>query len=294
MKTKPTVYIICGVFNHLEYTKKLLCCIKKQSYLKIKTIIIDDGSTDGTAEYIIQNYPEVTLLKGDGNLWWTGSIKWAVDEVLKIAQADDFILTMNNDCTFDKDYILYLLQASKKYERSIVGSLIVDQKDKNSIYDAGVKIDWAKGRFIPLGSKFLKKIKKDQLFEDELNILSTKGTLFPLEVFKKIGNFDQKHFPHYISDYELAWRAKTEGFKLILSYQAIIYNDIERTGLGKNGTEDIHLGKVWDLLFSRKSKVNIIDNLKFIQYCCPKEYKLRNYLFLLKKVFVVGSRLLFK
>lgn len=290
---KPTVYIICGIFNHLEDTKSLLNCIKKQSYPNVNTLIIDDGSVDGSDRFIQQKYPNVKLLKGDGNLWWTGAIKWAVEEVLKVSQKGDFILTINNDCIFSKNYIRTLLQSSIKFKRAIMGSLAVDKNDRNRIYDAGMKIDWEKGKFILLSPNYLSELPEDKLYQEDINILSTKGTLYPIEVFNKIGNFDQEHFPHYLSDYEFAYRAKENGFKLVLSYQAIVYNDIERTGLWNNERKKVSLKETWDLLFSRRSKINIIDNLKFIKYCCPKKYKFRNYVFLLRKIIISGCQLLF-
>lgn len=287
MQNKPTVFVVCGVFNHLEYTKRLLKCLEEQTYSNIRIFIVDDGSTDGTAEYIHQKYPKITFLKGDGNLWWTGSLYWGIEEILKVAQEDDFILTINNDCTFGKSYVGILLNTSKKNDRAIVGSLVIDEKDRASIVDAGTKIDWKNGKFIYLISKKVTDLPEDKVIDDKVDVLSTRGTLFPLEVFKKIGNFDQKHFPHYMSDYEFALRAKTSGFELVMSYEARVYNDARRTGLGKNKTRGFRLAVIWNLLFSRRSRLNIIDNIRFIRYCCPKEYKVRNYLFLLKKI--VGS-----
>lgn len=293
MNNNPTVFIVCGVFNHLEDTKRFLKCIRKQSYLNIKTFIVDDGSTDGTTKYIRNNYPEINILKGNGNLWWTGAMYIGVEEVLKIAKNNDFILTINNDCIFDKDYIQTLLDSGIKLNKTIVGSLVVDSNDCQTIYDAGVKIDWKKGKFISLPPKKIKEINSSKLYQDDIDTLSTNGTLYPIEVFKKVGNFDKKHFPHYLSDYEFACRAKKNGFKLILNYQAIVYNDTVRTGLWKNEKEKVSLKETWDLLFSRRSKVNMIDNFKFIKYCCPKEYKFKNYIFLLRKIIISGYNSLF-
>lgn len=293
MNNNQTVYVVCGVFNHLKDTKKFLECIRKQDYSKVKTFIVDDGSTDGTAEYIERKYPEVVVLKGNGNLWWTGAIKWAIEEILKVSQKEDFILTINNDCVFSKNYIRILLHSGIKFKRTIIGSLAVDKNDQNNIYDAGMKIDWEKGKFILLRPHYLNELPDGKLYQKDVNILSTKGTLYPVEVFNKIGNFDQEHFPHYLSDYEFAYRAKKNGFQLILNYQAIVYNDTARTGLWKNEREKVSLKETWDLLFSRRSKLNVIDNFKFIKYCCPKEYQFRNYIFLLKKLIIVGYQLLF-
>lgn len=280
----PNVYIICGVFNHLKDTKSLLSCIKKQAYPNINILIIDDNSSDGTYEYIRKNYPSVNIFKGDGNLWWTGSMYLAVEEVLKTAKNEDFILTINNDCVFDKYYVNQLVNISNILRRAVVGSLVINKDNKKIISDAGVYIDWGGGKFVQLGPKEVDQLPKGMHYQDQINTLSTKGTLFPIEVFKKIGNFDKKNFPHYLSDYEFACRAKSAGFKLLLSYDAKVFNDIERTGLNNNFSDRIEFKQAPKLLFSRKSQLNIVDNYRFIKLCCPPQYKTKNYILLFEKI----------
>lgn len=287
----PTVFIICGVFNRLNQTKELLICLHKQSYPAKQIIIVDDGSTDGTFEYIKKYCPEVTILKGSGDLWWTGAVHWGVEEALKKAKDKDFILTINNDCTMASNYLDTLVKISQLNGRSITGSLIIDKKNKNNIFDAGTRIDWAKGRFILLGPKLLKDLDKGVLFEDKIDTLPTKGTLYPIEVFQKIGNFDKKNLPHYVSDYEFACRAKKAGFKLILSFKARVYNDIGQTGFGDSIPNYLSLKQVFSLFFSRKSKVNILDHYRFVRLCCPPQYRLRNYIICLLKILSYLKRL---
>lgn len=289
MSKNSAVYIICGVFNNLDYTKKLLHCIKIQTYKNIKAIIIDDGSTDGTSEYIQENYPNVIVLKGRGELWWTGAIYWGVEEVLKVAKEGGFVLTINNDCTFDENYISTLVAVSAQNNRSIVGSLVVDERDKKTIIDAGVQINWSKGKYIALGPKYVTDLSKHRKIQDNIDTLSTKGTLYPIEVFKKIGNFNKRDLPHYISDYEFNYRAKRNGFKLILSYEARVYNDTKRTGLGESVTGKLSYSQLFDLLFSRRSKQNIVDQWKFITLCCPLIWKPLNYFFVIIKLFYLLS-----
>lgn len=289
MTGKPTVYIICGVHNGLDYTKKLLSSIKKQSYPSIKIIIIDDGSTDGTCDFIKRNYPEITILEGDGNLWWTGALYEGVENVLSLAGKDDFILTVNNDCRFGRDTVFNLVETSLEHHRVIVGSLIIDSENESKIIDAGVEIDWSKGKYISLPPKKITDLPENKLCQENIDTLSTKGTLYPIEVFHKIGNFDKKHLHHYISDYEFACRAKKNGFRLILSYQARIYNDVSRTGLGDNLSGRISLREFWALLFSRKSRLNIIDQFWFMILCCPKKYLILNYIIILLKIIHILS-----
>ena len=286
----PCVYIICGSYNELENTKKLLKCTKDQTYQNIKVIYVDDGSTDGTALYITSYHQDVILLKGDGKLWWTGILYKGIEKAIQLSKNNlSFILTVNADCTFDHNFIDFLVNTSQLYNRSIVGSLVVDVRDRIRIWDAGVRIDWSKGKFISIGPKDIMSIDRSKKVEDEIDTISTKGTLYPIEVFKKIGNFDRKNLPHYISDYEFGCRAKKAGFRLILSYQSIIYNDVLNTGFGEKIAQKISLYDYFQLLFSRKSRINIIDNIKFIKLCCPQKYKLKNYLFSILKCFFLFS-----
>src|SRR5438270_60666 len=99
---KSKFFVLTAVHNDLEKTKKLLACIKKQTMQSFQIIIVDDGSTDETSEYLKKKWPSVTVLKGDGNLWWTGSMYLGVEYILKIARQNDFIVTLNNDCEFHK------------------------------------------------------------------------------------------------------------------------------------------------------------------------------------------------
>lgn len=283
-KYLPTVYIISVAHNAKDNMKILVSCLKHQTYQSIQTIIVDDGSMDNTTEWIRKNYKECKVLQGDGKLWWSGGIYWGINEVLKKAKSHDYILIINNDCIFDSNYISILVSLGEEYPNTIIGSLILNSKNKEKIHDAGVRIDWKKGTFISIGPKIVSELPQKRI-EDAINTLSSKGTLYPIEVFKRVGNFDKEHFPHYISDYEFACRAKESGYNLLLSYDARVYNDINNTGIGETGKTKMDIRNVFKLLFSRKSRVNIIDQLYFIHYCCPNKYKLRNYIFLFKKYF---------
>src|SRR3989338_305721 len=291
MKVIPKVFIVCGVYNNLSYSKRLMSCIAVQKYPNIKTIIIDDGSDDGTPEYLSDNYPDTVILKGNGNLWWTGSLYWGVNEVSKIAKMHDFILTLNNDCTFGRDYIQILVKTALRNDRTIVGSLVISELNKLEIIDAGVKIDWAKGKLIAQGPQLMTQLTKNKTNNDDIDTLSTKGTLYPVEVFGEIGNFDKFHLPHYTSDYEFACRAKKSGYKLLIDYTAKIYNAQKHTGLGLKVADKMSIIELYNLLFNRKSRINISDKYWFIKLCCPLKYQITNYLILIFKTIVLFTHL---
>ena len=265
---KSKIFILSAVKNDLGHTKRLLKSIFAQTYTNYEAFIVDDGSTDGTDSYIKEKYSTVKLLKGNGDFWWTKSLNFGLTEILKKAGSDDYVWTINNDCHFDINLLKNLMVNEKliKNPKHIVGSKIIDSNTKK-VVDDGVKIDWKKMEFRSGGS----------------DALSTKGTLYPICVFKKIGLFDAKHFPHYFSDYEFSIRAKREGFDLLTCEKSIIFNDTKRTGI-EQIPKGLSLANIMNVAFSRKSKLNLITQLNIVRYVCPPEYRLRSYFLLISKL----------
>src|SRR6266567_5032327 len=97
----PKISIITPIHNGVEYTIEYLESLSKVEYSNYEIIIIDDGSTDGSSEIIARDFPQVRLLKGDGNLWWSGGTNMGIRDAL--ARGTDLILTMNNDVKIAPD-----------------------------------------------------------------------------------------------------------------------------------------------------------------------------------------------
>ena len=109
------IALVFPIHNNLEYTKKGLADIyhcfmaNPEDKLPINIVITDDGSTDGSYEWIHANYPNVILLKGNGNLWWSGGMNMAVKYVLDNLNME-YILLWNNDISPDKNYFKNLFK----------------------------------------------------------------------------------------------------------------------------------------------------------------------------------------
>jgi len=73
MPPYPRVAVVVPVYNKIELTIRFLESFQQITYPNYSMIIVDDGSRDGTAEILRARFPEVIVLKGDGNLWWSGA-----------------------------------------------------------------------------------------------------------------------------------------------------------------------------------------------------------------------------
>lgn len=283
---KNKVFVIIPVHNRLEVTKKCLRSLGRQAYKPFEVILVDDGSTDGTSSFFAKRYPQWKTIKGTGNWWWTKSMHEGVKGALKTTKKGDFILAMNNDCFFKRNYLSNIVKTSANNKRAIVGSLILDAEKPTKVFDAGVRINWKNSLIYGVANMISDNIKfySKRTIINKIDTLPGKGTLIPVEVFNKVGNFNYKRLPHYIGDYEFFCRAKKAGFKLIVSTKARLYNFVKRTGSSHISKSTAGYREVIHLMFGRKSKLNIIDHVNFLLLCCPPKYLPANLTEVVKKI----------
>ena len=266
------VYIAIPAHNNREELLNLLGCLNRQSYDDIQVVVIDDGSTDGTEDEVTLAFPDVTVLKGDGSLWWTGASVLGVTHILQNAKSGDFVLLLNNDLVIDDDYVKDLIDTSLQFDRALVGSTVVDFSDHNRLA-AAVRLDNKLNVIVNRDASIINHSDVDT----NVDVLSGRGTFIPVEVFEKIGSFNQKQLPHYGADYEFSIRAKIAGFKLVTSHRARVYAKLHISGFDIiPGRGLISLRECFILLFSKKSKLNIRYFLNYVWLCSSNEFKLPN------------------
>ena len=262
------IFIVIPVHNRRHFTQDCLLSLQKQSFQNFTTVVIDDGSSDGTSEMIQKEFPEVVLLSGDGNLWWTGATNLGIEYVLEQADEDGYILTLNNDTVVRSDYIQTLLNSAAKYPRSLIGSISVSNEDHSTIVDGGVRVNWLTAKYTNLAEgRQSKDILHAGSLLQKVDVLPGRGTLIPIEVFQKLGLYDFKHFPHYGADYEFSRRANIYGYKLLIDYKAVVIGDVKMTGLN-NRVNKLGWNDLIRSFFSIRSANNLKKRWRFARLCC--------------------------
>ncbi len=257
------IAVLIPVFNHLDYTKSCITAINKEfdrvfSAITISVIVIDDGSTDGTGDWLRSNHPDVIVLEGDGNLWWSGGVnvgaKYAIETL-----AADYVLLWNNDIITDGKYFSELdTLVSSLSEMIIAGSKIYRKGGNNDvIWSCG-------GIFNPrTGTKYMLGFNKTDSNEYEKPLKSDwlpgMGTLIPCGVISDIGYWDDKNFPQYDGDSDFTYRAKLAGYENIVYPGLKLWNDTTNTGLAHKGSLNVLMRLLTDI----KSNYNLRKNLCF-------------------------------
>lgn len=89
--------VVIPVHNALQDVVTLLSHLRDLNpVLPGAAILVDDGSQDGTAEFVAREFPEVCVVRGDGNLWWGGATRLGMQTALD--QGAEIIFWLNHDC----------------------------------------------------------------------------------------------------------------------------------------------------------------------------------------------------
>ena len=250
------IYIILPVHNRKEITRCFIECLLSQTYQNYHLILVDDGSIDGTEEMVRSQVRSLTVIKGQGNWWWAGSLQQGVNWLKNNnVNGSDLVLMINDDVTFTSDFLTKAVEVLSRQQKS----LIIAQAE-------GIKT----GRLVNTGVKANLKLLSFQQAPspEEINCLPTRGLFMRISDLKEIGNFYPKILPHYLSDYEFTIRAFKKGFKLTTSPNLQMYFNEETTGY--INFEKLDFKAFLSKYFSNKSKANPLHWSSFVILACPK------------------------
>jgi GT2 family glycosyltransferase len=249
------VEIVILNWNGVEDTIKCLNSLQQQTYNNFKIIVIDNGSTDNSCE-ILDNYKKdhkntETIYKKD-NLGFAGGVNIGIKYAIK--NKFDYVVLFNNDAIATKEWLKELVLSAEKTGASIVTSCLL-KKDKSTIDSTG---DWYSIWGLPFPRGRNKKINKSY---NSGFIFGASGgaSLYDVNIFKKIGLFDENFFAYY-EDVDVSFRAQLAGYKIYFSRNAIAYHDHGSTSKKISGFTTYQTFKNLPLLYIK----NVPSDLLFI------------------------------
>ncbi|MFC2062042.1 glycosyltransferase family 2 protein [Elusimicrobiota bacterium] len=275
------IYIVIPTYNRKKYITRCLNMLKDQTYSDFKIIVIDDGSSDGTADNINKYFPEVILIKVTGNYWWTKS----VNEGIKYAMENEaeYILLLNDDVAVSETYIESFVNVAKEKPDMIMGSSGYDI-NTNKLFFCGEKKDWRSAK-VTRGNKIEAGHSEDLI---ESDVLHGRGLWIPSKVFKEIGLMDSVNFPQNAADTDFTLRAKNAGIDLYCNMKAKVY--FNTTDIGNRRFKmKKNIINIWKYLTSIYSSGNLKIRLRLALKNCPRKYLLQY--IILDTIRTVGSYL---
>lgn len=216
---KVSVEIVTPVHNRKNIT---LLCLKSLSRLptdkcEIHTIIVDDGSTDGTADAIRKQFPEVEIVAGNGELWFTEGTNVGIRAALK--RNPDYVMLINDDAVFDADFLNHMVETAEKHPRSVIGSLLLLWDQPHKLFQVAPVWNTWLGGWRHWYSQTVWTVP-DRPWRVDLIVGNC--LLVPVKAFDEAGLMNSKRYPNF-GDAEFTPRLKRMGWQLLIEPRARVF-----------------------------------------------------------------------
>ncbi|MEP6947037.1 MAG: glycosyltransferase family 2 protein [Acidobacteriota bacterium] len=217
--------IITPVHNRRSETLQCLRSLARVDLNGIDAhiIIVDDGSTDGTAEAVLAEFPDVEIIRGNGDLWYTAGTNRGIEAALK--HDPDYILAINNDSIFDENCVLRMVECAEANPRSVIGSLLLEWDQPHHLFQVSPRWEFWSGGVRHWKNQTVWTVPADPW---AVELIVGNCILFPAAAIREVGLMDERRLNHY-GDAEYTPRMRRRGWRLLIEPRARVFckpNDI--------------------------------------------------------------------
>jgi GT2 family glycosyltransferase/glycosyltransferase involved in cell wall biosynthesis len=201
------VSIVIPVFNQFHFTQACLASLHEhQGTEHFEVIVVDDCSTDGTAESIPQ-MPGVVYLRNEANSGFIASCNHGAKKA-----RGEYLVFLNNDTLVKPGWLTALLDTFAEESRAgIVGSKLVYPDGR--LQEAG-GIIWRDASGWNYG-KFDDPRRPEYNYLREVDYCSAAALMIPKSLFASMGGFDSRYAPAYYEDTDLSFKVRQAGYKVL-------------------------------------------------------------------------------
>jgi GT2 family glycosyltransferase len=214
MNSNPSCSVIVLNWNGRQFLGPCLESLRRQTFQDFEIILVDNASTDGSAEWVAQHYPEVRLLVNERNLGFTGG-----NNVGFAAARGELVVLLNNDTEAEPHFLEALVQVARSDPKvGMVAAVLVFAHQPTYVASAGIRMQWD-----GVGLDYLPGRPLQDLPAEPVEIFGPSGgaALYRRAMLEQIGFFWPTYFI-YLEDVDLAWRGQLAGWRCLLAPQAVV------------------------------------------------------------------------
>jgi hypothetical protein len=216
-------------WNGKDVTPRCLDSLLASACPAEQIVVVDNASTDGSAELIRGRYPQVVLIVNDSNLGFAEGNNVGIRYLLE--RAFDLVLLLNNDAVADPECLCELRRAAVEHPAAAYGATIYEIAEPGKLWYAGGSISrWtldARHETAPVAAGAAPR---------STDFITGCCVMFRSEALRRIGLLDRDFFAYY-EDVDWCLRAKPAGDRLVLVPAAVVRHEVSHT-FRKSGAHD--------------------------------------------------------
>ena len=217
----PKVSVIILNWNGRELLEDCLPSVLAQSFQDYEVILVDNGSSDGSAEWVAATYPEVRLLRLSSNLGFCGGNNAGV----RVARGEH-ILLLNNDTVVEADWLEPLYAAMTSDAR-------IAACDSKVLYFSARRTIWSAGSDYTIAGTANWRahgLQDDAVapHPQEVFAAGACSAIYRRSVWEEIGGLDETFFAGY-EDVDWSFRARLRGYRILNVPASRVYHKVSAT-----------------------------------------------------------------
>jgi GT2 family glycosyltransferase len=233
------VAVVIVNWDGLHHLQGCLPALFAQTFTDFEVVLVDNGSSDGSVEWVEARFPQVRLIRNEANVGFAMANNQAIR-----ATRTEFIATLNNDTRVEPGWLAALVAAAESASSvGMVASKMLFADRPGMINSAGIALDPVGIAWDRLGGNTDDPGEKDPV---EVFGPCAGAALYRRTMLDQIGLFDEDFFA-YMEDVDLAWRARLAGWRCLYAPVARVTHVHSATGVEGSPFKSRLLGrnKVW-------------------------------------------------
>jgi len=198
-------------WNGREDTLDCLASLREVRFEPLTVVVVDNGSSDGTAEAVEAAFPEAVVVRSEENLGFSGGNNLGIREALR--RGGDYVLLLNNDTLVDPGMVAALVtEAEGREDAGALCPLMYYAHEEGLIWYAGADFDPRRGHNGRLAGY---RERDTGRYSEVREITQASGAamLVPARVIDEVGGLDENLFLH-VEDVEWSLRIGRAGYRL--------------------------------------------------------------------------------
>lgn len=255
--------VIIPNYNGKEYLKQCLLSLAQCEPADFHTIVVDNGSTDGSVELLKEEFSHIQVIFLPENTGFAPAVNRGLEQT-----KTPYALLLNNDTTVEPDFVVKMESALERHKNAFSVSAKMLMMHNPELLDGAGDLYCALGWAFALGKG---KTAADY-YTKPARIFSSCGgaVIYRMDILNEIGLFDEAHFA-YLEDVDIGYRAKIHGYGNYYEPGAVCYH----AGSGFSGSR---YNEFKIALASRNSIYLIFKNMPLLQIVINLPFLLAGFL----------------